>query len=299
MSSAVRGTVPVRRLALTLASAWASGGRDPASIRYNNPGAQYPSRELNVLAWRDMASLAVGTRLQNFPHPKLELHRIFDLLSRRYTGMQRLVPLAKNWTGGYGLGVPGYDPNAIITKEMMNDPKFAIPFLRSIAGREAGRKSPLTQEQWERAHRMFREGGIKPTAPATTGTTAPATWPGATPVTPDQIRRAPANWPLAAPQTQATPRCAPQTQAAPRTGTALRGRAARRPVATTTPKIKRPRQTTRTKFAPGIARYAPNSNGQSGRRSTTAKWCKISGGRLGAIRSIQMPAMPAITRTPI
>src|SRR5262249_19467451 len=65
------------------------------------------------------------------------------------------------WTGQHGFGVPGYDPNMVVTKEMMRDPNFAIPLMKAIAQREAGRKSPLTDEQWKRAHEIYLAGGLR------------------------------------------------------------------------------------------------------------------------------------------
>ena len=62
------------------------------------------------------------------------------------------------WTGDNGFGIPGYDPNARLTAEMVDDPTQAIAVLRAMARREAGRESPLTNEQWRQAHAMFKAG---------------------------------------------------------------------------------------------------------------------------------------------
>ena len=54
--------------------------------------------------------------------------------------------------------MPGYDPNAILIKEMVDDSVQAIALLKAIAGRESGRGNNLTEEQWRQAHRMYKAG---------------------------------------------------------------------------------------------------------------------------------------------
>jgi hypothetical protein len=79
------------------------------------------------------------------------------LLDKSYAGM-KIGAAGTRWTGSNGFGVPGYDPNKVLTHEMLNDPAFVIPFMKAIAGREAGRKSPLTDDQWMRAFKAFQAG---------------------------------------------------------------------------------------------------------------------------------------------
>jgi hypothetical protein len=81
----------------------------------------------------------------------------FDLLRRNYVGLTIGAAGAK-WTGDNGFGIPGYDPNAILTAEMVDDPAQAIAVMKAMARREAGRESPLTDEQWRQAHAMFKAG---------------------------------------------------------------------------------------------------------------------------------------------
>ena len=54
--------------------------------------------------------------------------------------------------------MPGYDPNTMLTKTMLDDPSQAIPLLKAIAGRESGHGSNLTEAQWSQAHAMFKLG---------------------------------------------------------------------------------------------------------------------------------------------
>lgn len=62
------------------------------------------------------------------------------------------------WTGSHGFGIPGYDPNATLSKEMLDDPAQAIPLLKAIANRESGKGNNLTEAQWRQAHDMFTAG---------------------------------------------------------------------------------------------------------------------------------------------
>lgn len=129
----------------------------PASIRYNNPGAQYPSREAALFGQTGFGVIGGGHKIASFPSPINGAASNFDLLSRNYVGMA--IGLAgKKWTGANGFGVPGYDSNRPLTAEMIQDAEPAIAFLRAIAGRESGMGDVLTAEQWQHGHAMFRAG---------------------------------------------------------------------------------------------------------------------------------------------
>lgn len=133
-----------------------SDGR-AASIRYNNPGAQYPSDRAAAFGQLGYGVIGGGHKIALFPHPVNGAASNFDLLSRNYVGMQIGAAGAK-WTGDNGFGIPGYDNNAVLTAEMVNDPAKAIPVLKAMAKREAGYDSPLTDQQWAQAHAMFLAG---------------------------------------------------------------------------------------------------------------------------------------------
>lgn len=129
----------------------------PASIRYNNPGAQYPSAEAARFGQVGYGVIGGGHKIARFPHPVNGAACNLDLLRRRYVGMT-IGAAGTKWTGANGFGVPGYDPDAELTADMVDDPGQAIPLMRAIARREAGRESPLTPAQWRAAHEMFRAG---------------------------------------------------------------------------------------------------------------------------------------------
>lgn len=132
-------------------------GAEPASFRYNNPGAQYPSAEAARFGQTGYGIIGGGHKIARFPSPVNGAAANFDLLYRKYTGMT-IGAAGKKWTGANGFGVPGYDSNAILTKQMLDDPEQAIALLKAIAGRESGRGNNLTEDQWRQAHRMFKVG---------------------------------------------------------------------------------------------------------------------------------------------
>lgn len=132
-------------------------GNLPASFRYNNPGAQYPSQRAALFGQIGFGIIGGGHKIARFPSPVNGAAANFDLLYRNYTGMQ-IGAAGQKWTGANGFGVPGYDSNATLTKEMLEDPASAIALLKAIAHRESGSGNNLTDEQWRQAHRMFLAG---------------------------------------------------------------------------------------------------------------------------------------------
>jgi len=132
-------------------------GNQPASFRYNNPGAQYPSAEAAKFGQTGYGIIGGGHKIARFPSPVNGAAANFDLLYRKYTGMP-IGAAGTKWTGAHGFGVPGYNPNSILTKQTLDDQVQAIALLKAIAGRESGRGNNLSEEQWRQAHRMFRAG---------------------------------------------------------------------------------------------------------------------------------------------
>jgi len=132
-------------------------GNEPASFRYNNPGAQYPSVEAARFGQTGYGIIGGGHKIACFPSPVNGAASNFDLLYRNYTG-KAIGEAGRIWTGNYGFGVPGYDSNSILTKQMLDDPNQAIALLKAIAGRESGRGNNLSEEQWQQAHQMFKLG---------------------------------------------------------------------------------------------------------------------------------------------
>lgn len=133
-------------------------GPGPASVRANNPGAQYPSSEAKKFGMEGYGVIGGGHQIAVFPSPVNGAAANMDLFARNYTGMTVGQAGAK-WTGNNGFGVPGYDNRMVVTKDMMADPNFAIPFMKAVAGREAGKENPMSDADWSKAHEMFMAGG--------------------------------------------------------------------------------------------------------------------------------------------
>ncbi|MDW9589843.1 hypothetical protein GOC31_28555 [Sinorhizobium meliloti] len=134
-----------------------SGG-EPAPFGYNNPGAQYPRAEAAGFGRIGYGIIAGGHKIARFPCPVNGAAADFDLLYRKYTGMA-LGAAGGKWTGAHGFGVPGYDANSTLTKQLLDDPVTAGALLKAIAGQESGRGNNLTEEQWRQAHFMSKAGG--------------------------------------------------------------------------------------------------------------------------------------------
>lgn len=130
-------------------------GMDPASVRYNNPGAQYPSGEAARFGQTGYGVIGGGHKIAAFPDPVSGAAANFDLLYRNYTNMP-IGEAGRKWTGGHGFGIPGYDPSTVLTRQMLDDPTVAIAIMKAVARREAGRDSPLTDDQWMAGYRKFK-----------------------------------------------------------------------------------------------------------------------------------------------
>jgi len=129
----------------------------PAAVRHMNPGAQYPANWAKKFGMKGSAVIGGGHLIATFPSAIAGAAANMYLLSTSYVGMPIGAAGAK-WTGGNSFGVPGYDPRTVLTKEMVRDPAFIIPFMKSIAFREAGRTYPLTDDQWLSAYNAYRAG---------------------------------------------------------------------------------------------------------------------------------------------
>jgi len=92
------------------------------------------------------AVIGGGHLIARFPDPVAGAAANMFLLNKSYVGMT-IGAAGTKWTGSNGSGVPGYDSAQTLTHEMLKDRSFIIPFMKAIAEREAGRKSPLTDDE--------------------------------------------------------------------------------------------------------------------------------------------------------
>lgn len=136
----------------------------PASIRNRNPGAQYPgpsARKFGSTSFETLRSKDGVHKIATFPTSIHGAAAQFDLLARDYTGVTLEKAIAK-WCGGFY--APTYlkvlkdradvTPETVLTKAMLADYEFAIPFAKAMAWQEAGCDFPLKDEDWLEAHQM-------------------------------------------------------------------------------------------------------------------------------------------------
>ena len=132
-----------------------------ASLRYNNPGAQYPSAlaaKFGMIGYGVLTSKDGTHKIGRFPHVVNGAAANFATLDTdEYIGLS-FGSAGKRWTGSYGFGIPGYPDSRILTREITRNPDLAIPIMKAIAQRELGKPSPLTDQQWRAAHAMFLAG---------------------------------------------------------------------------------------------------------------------------------------------
>ncbi|WP_127089057.1 hypothetical protein [Aquabacter cavernae] len=133
------------------------GARVPASIRNNNPGAQWPGQSAKRFGSTEFETLndGQGNRIARFETPEQGAAAQFDLLSRRYAGMP-LNDAIRKWSGGnspdaYTASVArsmGMQPTDLLSADLLSDPARAVPFAKAMARVEAGRDFPMSDEQW-------------------------------------------------------------------------------------------------------------------------------------------------------
>jgi hypothetical protein len=140
----------------------------PASIRYNNPGAQYPGQSARKFGTTGTEIIGGGHKIAVFDDPVKGAAAQFDLLNRGYTGMT-VADAIRKWSGGnfsqayadyLTKNVPGLTLDTVLTPDKLSDPAFAVPFAKASASWEAGRSYPMTDEQWANAHRMSLGGAM-------------------------------------------------------------------------------------------------------------------------------------------
>lgn len=142
-----------------------SGGNIPASIRFNNPGAQWPGPSADKFGSTGSGVIGGNNKIAQFDSPVSGAAAQFDLLGRRYAG-KTLGGAISEWSGKnnapqYTAAVSqatGIPVDAPITSEMLHDPKFAIPLAKAMAKHETGRDYPMSDDQWGQAHAMAFNG---------------------------------------------------------------------------------------------------------------------------------------------
>jgi hypothetical protein len=148
----------------------------PASIRFNNPGAQYPGPSARKFGSIGTEVIGGGHKIAVFDDPVHGAAAQFDLLDRGYAGMT-LGQAIQKWSGGnsspaYASHISkatGIPLESRLTPEMLRDPNVAVPFAKASADWEAGGKYPMTDEQWKAAHAMAFGGQAPASGTAVAG----------------------------------------------------------------------------------------------------------------------------------
>lgn len=142
------------------ATSWTAmpGNLTPAGLataRNNNAAAMYPGSIATMYGATGMENLLGGQyRIATFDTPTAGAAANFQNLSQNYAGMN-VGNLIYKWSGGSRSTIPGYSSDTVITQDMINDPNFAIPFLKAIAGGEAPGNVAMSPQDWQQAHDMF------------------------------------------------------------------------------------------------------------------------------------------------
>ena len=129
-----------------------------ANVRYNNPAAAYPRKADEKYGVEGYG--VIGKRgehkIAKFPTPVHGAASNFDLFAANYTGMT-FKDAVKKWRGEGKTSVPrGYDPDAIIDKDFLNDSDRAMDFFKKMASHE-GSKFKMSDDEWLQAWQMWKD----------------------------------------------------------------------------------------------------------------------------------------------
>ncbi len=144
----------------------------PASIRFNNPGGQYPGPSARQFNTTGTETIGGGHKIAVFATPEEGAAAQFHLLNRSYTGMP-LSQAIYEWSGknsspaytDFVSKQTGIAPDTVLTPEFLAGPG-GLALAKAQAHWEAGRPSPLTDDQWQTAQTMGLGGQPGGSAPA-------------------------------------------------------------------------------------------------------------------------------------
>lgn len=133
-----------------------------AAVRYNNPGAQYPSAAAEKFGMTGYGIIGGGHKIAMFPSDVHGGAANMDNFARGYRGMTVASAVAK-WRGGNGsLTVPqGFDPGEKIDDAFLGDKARMTDFFDKMSRHEGrGKAGPLSSDTWAKSYDMYRSGGI-------------------------------------------------------------------------------------------------------------------------------------------
>ncbi len=145
---------------------------EPASIRFNNPGAMWGGNALTK-KWGETShvtlndGLGQGNQIAVFPNKIQGACAQFDLwhTSKNYHN-RRLADAIRTWSGGNSwqqyvsfitTRVPGLNGNTVIDDDFLSSPS-GILFVKAQAWHEAGKQYPMTDVEWKQAQRQVFGG---------------------------------------------------------------------------------------------------------------------------------------------
>ncbi len=152
---------------------------EPASIRYNNPGAMWGGNAITK-KWGETKrvtlndGLGQGNNIAVFPTKVQGACAQFDLwrTSKNYRN-KTLAAALKTWSGGNWWQsyvkfltdrVPGLRADTVITEEFLKS-RSGLEMMKAQAWHEAGKPYPMSDAEWVEAQRMVFSG--KPAASPT------------------------------------------------------------------------------------------------------------------------------------
>lgn len=162
---------------------------DPASIRYNNPGAMWGGNAL-TRKWGETRNVALndgkgqGNTIAFFPSKVIGACAQFDLWrsSKNYRN-KRLADAIRTWSGGNSWAqyvafltarVPGLTASTVIDEAYLKSVN-GIALMKAQAWHEAGREYPMTDAEWALAQtKVFGQPSATKSATAVVVTTAAA-----------------------------------------------------------------------------------------------------------------------------
>jgi tape measure domain-containing protein len=146
----------------------------PASIRTNNPGAMgfAPWQKTYGVLGRQTLNdgLGQGNNAAIFPTPEAGAAAQFDLLNRYAARGWDLRKAVDKWSGGnfsqtYAnrlARVTGSDLDSPLA-DILKDKDKAMALAKEAAAHEAGRRFPMSDEQWETGYQLYqRQNGLTP-----------------------------------------------------------------------------------------------------------------------------------------
>ena len=140
----------------------------PASIRNNNPGAQYPGPSSRKFGALKTNTIGGGHLIAQFPDKVSGAAALFDLLLRLYVGLTLKAAITK-WSGGnsapeYVAAISkatGLKSTDKLTRAVLADQQKMIAFGKAMAKHEAGQEYPMTDAEWFEAYALAT-GNLKP-----------------------------------------------------------------------------------------------------------------------------------------